>query len=941
MMKKHILVVMFLAFFNAFNSLELYAQNRSWVEDSFEDFADGKCSASGIDLYVTKDGMIKTINRYDLNNDGFLDLVFNTGHELRDGVAPTLYSWPSDQEEGIIRQLPVDGTKEISISDLNNDGYDDAVFLPNENGVSPRRYLSILWGDRTGWSNQRKSQLVTISARKMEISDMNGDSWSELLVLNGSRWSPLDGPEQVLRWYWGSKYGFQQNEYKDILLENAVDFVVRDLNNNGLSDLIVLLTNPGRICIYLNPGIDPGTLLPEPQKINLGSASVGKLVLSDFSGNGRMDMLVTGGERELIGKDPTTGEEQYRYSGIILVESIGDQPLEWSSPEVIKAPPTSDIQVSDLDKDGRADIVLADLSARNNSVHILWGNSKRDRTYPDRTSLPVAYASAIDIADLDGDSHPDLAIAVYRSEKTYDSESVVFLGEGNREFNRFRHLISSAGAGDIVVVASEREEPPKIVIANARSGRYFEDTPSKVYWGSNNGFDPEMVSRFDIRSGYTSAAADLNNDGFTDLVLLSIVHAIKEPHPGIGFNILWGGPDGLQNNRRTVLNEYGLYDVSIADIDKDGFLDLLGSVGYGSPDGESPGVVVWFGSKQGFFKDKRIRIKTEARPTQHALADFNKDGFLDVALLIGNKHKISILWGGESGFSQQKVTSWPFLRGGDMNTADLNGDGWLDLVVSSLLIPNSLFYDFGTYIFWGGVKGFDPTRVQKLIGHGTVGITIADWDQDGFLDVFLPSYKYTETREAVAAHLYWGQRNGFSDTLRTDFLQNSGHGGMAGDFNSDGKLDLVISNHRSDGDHSTNSRVYYAKEPRFKNAQVQFLPTVGSEFIYSDDLGAQYNRSFEKEYLSSVFEWEEPLQKGSIDVKAKTEGSTRLQVSVRTAGSAESLEAKSWKSLDSNLKTSFEVSPQDRYMQYRLIFISDNGDRYPEVDRVKLSLSVN
>ena len=41
-----------------------------WVEDSFEDFADGKLDAAGQNLYVSREGALRTIHRFDLTGTG-------------------------------------------------------------------------------------------------------------------------------------------------------------------------------------------------------------------------------------------------------------------------------------------------------------------------------------------------------------------------------------------------------------------------------------------------------------------------------------------------------------------------------------------------------------------------------------------------------------------------------------------------------------------------------------------------------------------------------------------------------------------------------------------------------------------------------------------------------------------------------------------------------
>lgn len=43
------------------------SQTRVWVEETFDDFRDGKLDAAGQNIYVSRDGTIRTIHRFDLN----------------------------------------------------------------------------------------------------------------------------------------------------------------------------------------------------------------------------------------------------------------------------------------------------------------------------------------------------------------------------------------------------------------------------------------------------------------------------------------------------------------------------------------------------------------------------------------------------------------------------------------------------------------------------------------------------------------------------------------------------------------------------------------------------------------------------------------------------------------------------------------------------------
>src|SRR5690606_32312012 len=180
-------------------------------------------------------------------------------------------------------------------------------------------------------------------------------------------------------------------------------------------EVAILSSDPGKVSIFWNVNSGTDQQWEKPQEINLETPSVGELILTDYTADGRCDILITGGDRELIGQDPTTGEETYRFGGVILIEASDEHSFQWNKSVLINAPAASDIKVSDLDGDGNSDIVLADVSGKTNSVHILWGNNGPDRSDPEVTTFPLAFASAIDIGDLDGDEIPDIAIAAFRT----------------------------------------------------------------------------------------------------------------------------------------------------------------------------------------------------------------------------------------------------------------------------------------------------------------------------------------------------------------------------------------------------------------------------------------------------------------------------------------------------------------------------------------------
>ena len=939
-----------------------------WVDGSFEAFSRGSWEAA--DLYVTRAGAVKTVNRYDLNGDGYLDLVFNSTHDSVFIIEPTCISVAHGQRSAQALSVPALGTRRVVVADLNHDGYPDAVFMPNfAYGTTGRRFLSVFWGGPDGWSGSRHTDLFTMDARAIAVADLNHDGWPDIVVLNGMRWATPDGPEATVRIYWGSAQGFSHENHRDMVVPQtadmkvadldmsrwqltappdapqAVDMKVADLDGDGRPDLIVLQSMPWpSLLIYWN---DPSGL-SKPSRIDLGSPTDRLAVLDPPAEqlgliyrrpDGRPDLVVNCGGRAVT-RDVTTGGEKTPSSGAIvspdmIVLPAGEEKRTWQSPRTIQAPPSSTFIVADLNQDGYPDLILCDRAAPQDSVHILWGDAGGRFNQKPMTTLPLAYVSALAVEDIDGDGHPDLVAGVAQSADTTRAKSHVLFGDGR---GGFRDDLTADTAGVAGVGVVKDAEQTRIIFCNEHASRTHEDVPAFVYWGGPHGFSPEKVSRYSIRSGYICAAADLNDDGYPDLVLLSTVHAVAEWHPGAGYNILWGGPDGLKDDRRTVLNkEYGVGSFCIADVDRDGYLDLIGryKTGLNQPDESTGGLVICYGGPKGFERRQVLSVG-QNYDGQVLVADFNKDGYPDIAMTREETNQVTIFYGSAHGFSASNQSSAPQVSACDFNAADLNHDGWLDLVVSSYALPDDREnFDYGTTIFWGGPDGIRQSNSQRLPARGGMGTIVADFDGDGYLDIFTPSYHSNFTRESTAAKLFWGSPTGFSDLNCTDLMQDAGSSAMAADFNGDGRMDLVVDCHTRDGDHRTNSLVFYGDGARFTKSIPQKLPTAGVHYMYRSDVGSIYDRSYRKSYTSSVFTLNRACIKGAFDVQAETPGKTRLEISWRSAASQQDLATRPWQIYSEN---AFRLSSSDRYLQYRAVFVSDNGDRYPVLKRVEVTL---
>lgn len=907
---------------------------RSWT-DSGSGFSAGSLGNAGQNLYVNRRGELETIRRYDLDDNGHVDLLYNSTH---DWWHPLPISVATATEAGAVKvtHLQVEGSQRIIVDDLNRDGFPDLVIAPNRQNLQHgRTQIAIAWGGEDGWSHRRLTRQLPVNGlTQIAVADLDGDGWSDIISLNSTGWLHGQPEGRIVRVYWGAADGFLLNRYYDLGIPDAIDLTTVTFGGTAQA---AVLTREGAL----------------------------HLLTAQLKGENRSLEIKT--TVRLPAVDPTCllWQPQAGADCRLWIGTKGDVLLSYHPQHGVAslpAAPATHLAQGRLDADAWPDLVLTNLKLTNlklakamggeavgaaagaeSTVTILWG--AKDGYDPARRldlNIPQAISSAV--ADLDGDGHADLLVAIHQGDVDMDADSRIYRGDGTRTLSGQFERVPTQGARDIALAAHPAGHTVAF-FANSLQGMLGEAVPLRLFWGSEDGFDPERMSEIPMRSGYKSSVSDLNNDGHLDLITINSGHAGPEAAAldlELGAHIYWGGSDGAVGGfgpnrfdlaRRTILREPNLGSINVADLNRDGYLDLVLGAFEGG-DGQS-NLVIYYGSADGFLPAGRVAVPVPSYSIGALIADFNGDGWLDITVASLNSDQVITHWGGPEGFSADRRHTLSTPAPLEVEAADLDGDGYLDLLVGSYYDRVSKRHDTGTTIFWGSAEGWRESNAQWLPGMTPIGLAVADLDGDGHLDIVSPHYHGELSRERLPCYIFWGSENGYNPLNRTALIVDSSDDVMIADFNGDGRLDLAFSAHSSDYGHLTNSPIYFNDGARFRNPEVQFLPTRGPHWMWVQDLGNIRHRRYEENFTSRTFQWDSVASTGHIEADAATPHGSRLAIEIRSAANEKALAAATWhETSDGN----FMVGESDRALQYRLTLHSANGDAHPLVRKVRVKL---
>ena len=879
---------------------------KTYKKTSFEDFSKGKFGNGGQNIYCSKKGILQRIFNYDVMNTGYPAIPVASSHGMNE--RPPVRIIKDDFSEYF---LPSEGSYEACVYDLCDDGYDDLIIACQNNGTHTDTCGIIYHGSPEGLSVDYREELPAADALAAAAGRFSGKK-PELCFICSKN----------LIVYKQENGSFNMTLFDKIDLQ-AVSGVAGDFDGDGYDDLYLRLADGRLVILWGSPqGLSAENMTvfaetdPEPAAATGTTATrrahskMWRCAAPDIAGR---EYLFAGGKTAAF----------YSCDKTRRVKPAIELPLQNSVHAVS----------GEFRKKGIYDLVILcrdSLDENTDSYFYAEGNTgNAPLTFGTRSVLTGTFAHL--------KQGPVLCAAQGMNSETHTAgQQIISFASGRPEtvrafdaFEPVRILAGRFNGKDVELACIDHE-----------AGGYLGKEMTQLYLGGDWEYSTDHVIELPGSAAVDMHLCDLDDDGKTDVYITNCSE--NDPSGDPGSFIYRQGENGFSIDDRIVLPTVRSHGSAIGDFRHSGYLDIATGgicnreirIYRGGPDGYdpdrydslilgpqtenySPSVGNIFAADFKWPEGEKDLAWTYGEVRWLFAADLNNDGWLDLIVPCHSLTYSIVYFGGPDGFSPERSLVFNIPGAINCTVADLNKNGYPDLIFSHHCIAaKKAEYEAYLTIYWGGPEGYSESRKTMLPTHCANAVTAGDFNGNGWLDLYATCYNNGRTRDLLS-YVFVNDHGHFDYRNSYPLFNHSGSGCIAGDFNGDGYCDLVIASHKEYGNHQTKSVLFYGGPDGLRQDNCTLLPSVGPHGLSTVHPGNLLDKGPKEYYESEALPVPCGCETAVLTAVYETLGKGYLEISWKFAGSPEALETAPWSEPLESGKT-VEIPAGTAFAAYRL-----------------------